>query len=75
MATIIQSHKRKPITTGELHSFGASNFINNEWENFTIGLHEYDNNREDDIYTTLKIDRKEAERIVKYLSEYLAGKH
>lgn len=75
MATITQSRKRAPIAKGELFSVGATG-ANGEWTEFSIGVRQ-DNCTDGEsrvTYTTLRLDRAEAERLVRQLSGYVNGK-
>lgn len=74
MAKITQARKRKPIHDGEINSIGASSFIDGKWKAFSVGFIQYDDEGES-VYTSLWIDRAEAERIVTTLNDYLNGKH
>lgn len=75
MAKITQAHKRKPIHEGAIFSVGGNSFSDGEWKFFTIGFKSEDDEDGNFIYTNLTIDRNEAERLVKDLTDYLNGKH
>jgi hypothetical protein len=75
MATVTQTGKRKPLADGELFSVGANVFTDGQWRNFKIGVREEDDTDSASThrFTTLSLNREEAERVVRQLSEYLAA--